>query len=219
MRANFPRLFQLVSPALPVGSFAYSRGLETAVERGWIGDVATVEDWISGLLTHSVARLDGPLVSRLYKAWDDGGDVAHWIELAKATRETNELAGESSTMARALTRLLRDLSLASSHEAELAKEAFVAAFALAAYRLRIDHDACVEAFLWTWLESTVAAAVKLMPLGQTEGQRLLLKLGEGLPELARQASETDDDEIGALVPGLALASALHETQHTRLFRS
>lgn len=219
--SELPRLFQLVSPALPVGAFAYSRGLETAVERGWVRGVDGTRAWIEGLLHASVARLDAPLVDRLHRAWSDGDQdaVGRWVELARATRETDELARESVTTARALVRLLRELDRIDDAEAELARGAYVAAFALAAVRSNLANASAVLAFAWTWLESTVAAAIKLVPLGQTDGQRLLWELGPTLEGVAERARLLPDDDIGALVPGFALASALHETQHTRLFRS
>ena len=219
--SELPRLFQLVSPALPVGAFAYSRGLETAVERGWVRGVDGARAWIEGLLHASVARLDAPLVDRLHRAWSDGDQdaVGRWVELARATRETDELARESTTTARALVRLLRELDRIDDAEAELARGAYVAAFALAAVRSNLANASAVLAFAWTWLESTVAAAIKLVPLGQTDGQRLLWELGPTLEGVAERARLLPDDDVGALVPGFALASALHETQHTRLFRS
>ncbi|MEM9071734.1 MAG: urease accessory UreF family protein [Myxococcota bacterium] len=216
---ELPRLLQLVSSALPVGGFAYSRGLETAVERGWVSNVEETRDWIAGLLHRSVAVLDAPLVDRLYVAWAEGKGVDPWVELAVATRETYELQRESESMGRALTRLIRDLSLISGEEEVLAKKAYVAAFALAAQRFGLDRERALEGFLWTWLEATVAAAIKLVPLGQTEGQRLLFELSPALAEVAERARALPDDDIGAVVPGFALASMLHETQHTRLFRS
>ncbi|MBO6935882.1 MAG: urease accessory protein UreF [Deltaproteobacteria bacterium] len=217
---SLPRLLQLVSPALPVGGYTYSRGLETAVERGWVTDEAQTRAWIAGLLEHSVATLDGPLVVRLHRALA-GGDMAtarRWARLADATRETSELQAESRQTGRALVRLLVDLELADPPPAPI-REAHVAAFALASVALGLDADTALRGFLWTWLEGTVAAAIKLVPLGQTAGQRILLQLGPELERAAERAATLPDEALGALAPGLALASALHETQHTRLFRS
>ncbi len=217
---TLPRLLQLVSPALPVGGYTYSRGLETAVERGWVTDEAQTRAWIAGLLEHSVATLDGPLVVRLHRALTSGDMAAalRWARLADATRETAELQAESRQTGRALVRLLVDLELVEAPPAPI-REAHVAAFALAAVALELETSDALRGFLWTWLEGTVAAAIKLVPLGQTAGQRILLHLGPELERAAERAAALPDDALGALAPGLALASALHETQHTRLFRS
>lgn len=217
-----PRLLQLASPALPVGGFAYSRGLETAVELGWVRDAATARAWIEGLLRHNAGPLDVPLLLRLHAAWTAGerAAVERWARFGDAARESAELQLEARRMGASLARLLRDLELASADELSgAAGESLLAAFALAAVRLGLDAPTAARAYLWTWLEAQVTAAVKLVPLGQTDGQRILLALGPRLDAVAREGAALEDDDIGALTPGLALASALHETQHTRLFRS
>lgn len=217
---SLSRLLQLVSPALPVGGYTYSRGLETAVERGWVTDEAKTRAWIHGLLEHSLTTLDGPLVLRLHRALASGDHDAalRWARLADATRETGELQAESRQTGRALIRLLVDLELTTTPPTPI-REAHVAAFALAAVSLGLDETDALHGFLWTWLEGTVAAAIKLVPLGQTAGQRILLQLGPEIERAAEHATTLPDHALGALAPGLALASALHETQHTRLFRS
>ena len=113
-----PRLFQLVSPALPVGGYTWSRGLETAVERGWVTDEAGAREWITGLLGHALARLDGPLLVRAHRALRAGDDAAvtRWARLYDATRETAELQHESQATGRALVRLLVDLELVTRAE-------------------------------------------------------------------------------------------------------
>ena len=217
---SLPRLLQLVSPALPIGGYTYSRGLEAAVERGWVRDEASTEGWIRGLLGHSIARLDAPLVARAFRALA-AGDVSgaeEWARFADAARETAELQAESRASGRALVRLLVDLDLVEPPPAAI-RNAHVAAFALAAHALGLSESDAVRGFLWTWLEGSVAAAIKLVPLGQTAGQRILLRLGPELEVGATVATTLPDEELGALVPGLALVSAFHETQHTRLFRS
>tara|TARA_B100001750_G_scaffold170911_1_gene139286 strand:+ start:6752 stop:7417 length:666 start_codon:yes stop_codon:yes gene_type:complete len=217
-----PRLFQLVSPALPVGGYTWSRGLETAVERGWVTDEAGAREWITGLLGHALARLDGPLLVRAHRALRAGDDAAvtRWARLYDATRETAELQHESQATGRALVRLLVDLELVTRAELpEDLEDCHVAAFALAAERLGLGEAEAVRGFLWTWLEGSVAAAIKVVPLGQTAGQRILLGLGDALEEAARVAETLPDDDLGAFAPGQSLASAWHETQHTRLFRS
>ena len=218
---GWARLFQLVSPALPIGGYTYSRGLEQAVEAGWVRDEAGAHAWIGGLLGHAMARLDGPLLLRLHRSFTRGdGSATRWAWLADATRETAELQAESRATGRALVRLLGDLDLIDRASLEEGVgRCHLAAFALAARGLGLDASAGLRAYLWTWLEGSVAAAVKLVPLGQTAGQRILLDLGGALEAAACHAEGVDDESIGAFTPGQALASARHETQHTRLFRS
>ena len=215
------RLLQLVSPSLPIGAFAYSRGLEKAVELGWARDEASARAWISGLMEHQLARLDAPVLARMHRALARGDmesarDWALWLE---ACRETHELREESRAMGRTLSRLLRELGLATPAELAPLEGSHLACFALAGVRLGIEVEALLDGALWAFLEGQTTAAVKLVPLGQTAGQRLVLALATSIPALRRLALSLDDDALGSALPGLALASALHETQHTRLFRS
>ncbi|MCB9595189.1 MAG: urease accessory protein UreF [Sandaracinaceae bacterium] len=215
-------MLQLSSASLPVGGFTYSRGLEAAVELGWVTDAGSARAWIGGLLHECAGRLDAPLVLRAHDAFSRGdvAAVARWAAFDQACRETDELRRESSAMGRALGRWLVELGLAAPSElAGEVRESYVVTFGLAAHRLGLDADAAVSAYLWSWLESGVTAAVKLVPLGQTDGQRITLALGAELEEVAGVARALADDDLGALVPGFAIASAQHETLHTRLFRS
>lgn len=216
------RLLQLVSPALPVGAYAYSQGLEQAVQLGWIGNEAQAGAWIDGVLTYGLARLDAPVLARLHAAWtrDDLAKVEHWNAFLYACRESAELQAEDRTLARALVRLLSDLGVAAARRfADSERTTFAAVFALAAVHWNIPAVQCVLGYLWSWSENQVAAAIKLVPLGQTAGQRTLLRLGEHIPDLAHAALDMADDDIGQVMQGQAMASAWHETQYSRLFRS
>jgi urease accessory protein len=216
------RLMQLVSPALPIGGFTYSQGLEYAVEAGWIHDLPSLQDWLSGLIEDTVAYLEIPLLARLYQACvaDDLEALQRWGRYLLASRETDELRREEQQRARALTRLSIDLSIGRARSWKPALELCQAApFALAAVEWGIPLPDAALGSAWSWLENQVAAAIKLVPLGQTDGQRVQLALAEALPEAVRLGLTLDDDAIGASSPRLALASSLHETQYTRLFRS
>lgn len=216
------RLLQLVSPALPVGAYAYSQGMEQAVHLGWVGNEVQAADWIEGVLENGLARLDAPVLLRLHAAWSAGdyAQVDYWNGFLYACRESAELQAEDRTLARALTRLLVDLSVAEARPfATQERSTFAALFALAAVHWNIPAAQCVQGYLWSWTENQVAAAIKLVPLGQTAGQRILLRLGARIPHLAEAALVLADDDIGQTMQGLALASAWHETQYSRLFRS
>ena len=216
------RLFQLVSPALPIGAYAYSQGLEQAVEIGWVHDEESCEEWIEGCCRYGLARLDAPVLVRLLEAWraNDIESVVYWSMCLHASRETDELQREDQQLGTALARLLGDMGI---EEARLWTSrpyvTWATLFSLAATRWHIGVDEAVGGYLWSWCESQVAAGIKLVPLGQTAGQRIVWSLGEMIPELSESAQSIEDDEIGAFLPGLAKASSLHETQYCRLFRS
>jgi len=216
------RLMQLVSPALPIGGFTYSQGLEYAVEAGWVRDPESLRDWLLGLLDDSVAGLDIPVLARLYAACvcGDCDAIRKWGDILLASRETFELRQEERQRARALTRLLVDLEIVEARRwREDLEQCQAAPFALAASRWGVPlMDACLG-YAWSWLENMVAAAIKLVPLGQTDGQRLELVLAEAIPPAVARGLRLEDDELGGSAPAMALASSLHETQYTRLFRS
>jgi urease accessory protein len=221
-RVALVRLMQLTSPALPVGSFAYSQGLEWAVEAGWVTDEETCAQWMVACLQQTLGRVDLPILMRMQSAWhdDDLDAVAMWSAQLRAWRETSELRSEERDRGRALARLLAGLGI---REAEVWREhphsSFAAGFSLAADRWRIPPRDAATAYAWAWLENLTINAVKLIPLGQLAGQRLLSRLSVGLPVLAQAAAGLEDDDIGGTLPALAIASARHETQYTRLYRS
>jgi urease accessory protein len=216
------RLYQLVSPALPIGGFTYSQGLEWAVESGWVTDGATLSDWLIGLIDDGLTCLELPVLVRLYRACEsaDREALQSWGLHLLASRESAELRAEERNRARALVGLLEKLGVGdvASWRDELL-HCQLAPYALAAVRWTIPLHDSLQGYAWTWLENQVAAAIKLVPLGQTDGQRVLLELAARLPPAVARALEIDDDEIGAAAPALAIASACHETQYTRLFRS
>jgi len=216
------RLMQLVSPALPIGGFTYSQGLEYAVEAGWVNDVPSLQDWLLGQIEDTLAHLEVPVLACLYHACvsQDIDALEEWAGYLLACRETRELRLEEQQRARALTRLLADLQIGDAQRWQASLEQCQAApYALAAVSWGIRLQEAALGYTWSWLENMVAAAIKLVPLGQTDGQRVQLVLAESIPEAVRKGLALDEDEIGASAPAMALASCLHETQYTRLFRS
>jgi urease accessory protein len=215
---SLARLLQLASPALPVGAYSYSGGLEAAIEAGAVKDAASAERWIGDVLEFSVARMEGPILFSLISGFSkkDPFKVEERNELFLASRETAELRAETVQMGYSLNRLLKDLGLG---EVPVAEPSFPAAYAYAAALWKIEPEAALQAYLWAWLENQVMAAVKAVPLGQTDGQRILLSLGERLSSLARKAMQLEPQDLGNFAPGLAMLSARHETQYSRLFRS
>lgn len=237
------RLWQMISPSLPIGAYAYSQGLESAVEKGWVDNEAQALLWIEGLLTHSLSQLDAPILVRFYQAWEnqDNAALSYWNEYILACRESSELYQEDLQMGLALKRLLHDILKDDSiqhadsqyissidatlygkmigKKAEIDRPTYILMFALATHIWQIPLLPAIQGFLWSWCENQVAAAIKLIPLGQTAGQRILSRLMTGIAQGANQAIRLKDDEIGALAPGFAIACAHHETQYSRLFRS
>jgi urease accessory protein len=206
------RLLQLASPTLPVGAYSYSQGLEAAIEAGHVRDAPSAHAWISDVLEFSVARME----AQVLRAMIGEMSAARRQELNDfflATRETAELRAETLQMGQALSRLLGEMAIpVPFHE-----PAYPTAYALAVRHWSIEPRAALVAYLWSWLENQVMAALKAVPLGQTAGQKILLSLGERVGELAEL--ELEESAWSNFAPGLAFLSARHETQYSRLFRS
>ncbi len=216
------RLMQLVSPGLPIGMYSYSQGFEMAVEDGWLCDGDAAAQWIGGLMEHCLSCLDIPVAARLFDAWalNDLETVHYWSQLLIASRETHELRMEDLQTGQSLARLLRDMEVEQAAQWIKHPSASLATlYSLAAIHWQIDKQNALSGYLWSWLENQVLCAVKLVPLGQVAGQRLLFRLAGQIPALLNQALALTDDEIGGSVFGLALASSRHEVQYSRLFRS
>jgi urease accessory protein len=219
------RLLQLASPMLPIGAYSYSQGLEWAVGAGTVRDAATAERWIGDLLDHVLPHGEGAATWRLLccAQASDWSTWAHWNAWFRASRETAELSSETEQTGSSLLRLLDSLELIDAEVRRALPTSMPitlpAAFSLAARGLGLGSDAALTAYLWAWLENQVLCAMKLVPLGQVAGQRLLLRLGERIPHIVMEAKCTPDGDMTSFAPGLALASSRHETQYTRLFRS
>ncbi len=214
------RLMQLSSASLPVGAYAFSQGLESAVENGWITNLDETEAWLRTQIEFSLLKVDLPIIFRVRQALDknDIDGVNYWNAFLLACRETKELHLTDEATGTALKRLLKQLELGRLVE-ELKVPAFLTVFCAAAKHWQISEEACCLGYLWSWLENQVAAATKLVPLGQTDAQILLGRLQASLPEYIESATEISDENIGSSLPALAIACAQHETQYSRLFRS
>ena len=220
--SSLSRLLQLASPALPVGAYAYSEGLEYAVEAGWVDGESGLLAWVEGRLRHGFGRLDVPLYGQLHAAWSRGDEAraAARSEWLLANREAAELRYSDRAMGQALARVLAGLGMRSAAPWTKAPGCtFAAMFALACSRWGIRPPDGAGGLAWSWAESQVAAGIRLIPLGQSAGQRVLFRLGSVIPPVCEAGLRLDDDEIGGSAFGLALASCGHEVQRTRLFRS
>lgn len=221
---HLPRLLQLASPALPVGGYTYSQGLEWAAESGAVRDEATALAWIGGVLEHAVGSFEAPLLARMLGAWqrNDVEDVARFNQCFIASRETAELRAETLQMGYSAVRLLQDLNAFPAAGLEqlqsMDEVSFPAAWSFAAAGWNIPAADAVAGYLWVWVENQVMAAVKAVPLGQSAGQRMLLHLGERAAAMAERAL-ADELPPSNFAPAFAIASCRHETQYSRLFRS
>ena len=213
-------LLQFASPALPIGGYSYSQGLEAALESGRVHDAATARAWIAGYLEQVVASWDGPLFWRLLKAFEAGDDasVAMWSERFLASRDSAEFRAETIQMGYSLSKLLAELGVANV-EPLGAEVALPTAFACACDALEIGHHEALLAMLFSWVENQVLVCVKSVPLGQVAGQRMLLSLGADIEQAAAHAQAISDEAMSNWWPGLSILSMRHEVQHGRLYRS
>ncbi len=224
MQANSSllNLMRLTSASLPIGAFAYSQGLEYVCDKEYVNDEKSTQEWIVGLLCNTQTYLDVPVLVRLYDAWGSNSieQVEYWSKFLLAYRESKELREEDCYLGKALSKLLFDLEVPGAKQiTEMHSVTYVTAFSLAAYAWKIEKSECCSGYLWAWCENQVNAAIKLIPLGQTAGQRILSSLVDAIPSQVKIALQLEDDEIGSTAVGLGIASANHETQYSRLFRS
>ena len=215
----------LASPALPVGGFSYSEGLEAAVEAGLVKTEADTATWLRDQLHLSLARSDLAVCAKAFKAWqrDDRAHVAELNDWVHATRETSELRQQTQQMGRSLVEWLKNRGEVDARVARLKALApaptWPVAFALAAAQTGAPLREALLSFGFGWAENMVQAALKAVPLGQGAGQRVLAALVEDLPAAIDRAAGLMDSERQAFTPMLAILSSQHEAQYSRLFRS
>jgi len=217
------RLLQLASPTLPVGAYTYSEGLETQVDVGTMQDATALHHWLEQELRHGAIRLDAAAMVTAMRAMA----TADWEALHQrnaqlsALRETSELREQSWQMGRSLLRLLQELEPALTSPLAACGENcnFAIAYGVAAQHWQIHEQAAVLGYLQSWVSNLVTAGVKLIPLGQTAGQKMLLALSSELEATAAAALSQPLETLYTCSWGMAIASMNHETLYTRLFRS
>lgn len=225
MNIQLARLLQLASPTLPVGAYAYSQGLEWAVESGVVRDEADALIWIGDLLEWNIGRYEAPLLAQMLNACaaPDTQRLAQLNTRFLASRESAELRAETVQMGYSLVRLLGELGQDGVAAFTLARSlntpTFPAAWACAAAAWQIEASAALTAYLWSWLENQTMAALKAVPLGQAAGQRMMLAVGARIAPIVERAQQLPETDYSNLAPGFAIASSQHETQYSRLFRS
>ncbi|MCP5281142.1 MAG: urease accessory protein UreF [Rhodoferax sp.] len=233
--SDLVRLMWLASPALPIGGFSYSEGLEAAIDRDGLRTPAAVSAWLQDQLQLTLARSDLALVAQAVRAWRarDLNRVLALNDWVLQTRESSELRLQTEQMGRSMMDWLRNQHTGDdSDPAHLAADADVSAlsrhcesptypvaFALAASITGAPVADCLSSYAFGWAENMVQAAVKAVPLGQNAGQRILADLAKHITRAVSDALARDDDSRQAFAPMLAILSAQHETQYSRLFRS
>jgi urease accessory protein len=220
-------LLQLASPTLPVGAYSYSDGLETLVENNVINNSKSLKHWLEQELSYGAIRLETAVMIRAYRSVETNNFEAlgYWNAWVTAGKETAELRSQSWQMGNSLIRLLLDLQYPGDTSLQdLAAAAgspcnYAIAFGMGAAHLHIDETSVILGYLHSWASNLIGAGVKLIPLGQTAGQQLLLQLASNINLATQEILALEDDDLSSCSWGLALASMAHETQYTRLFRS
>ena len=229
------RLQQLTSSALPVGAYSYSEGLETLVEQGAIASAEDLQAWIAQELQGGSIGMEAAILCRAYEGVvnQNPEQLCYWNQWWSAARETQELREQSWFMGRSLLRLLRRLdaslepwfgplersTVSDSGTVSPGHVNWIIGFGIAAAHWNIDRQATILGYLHSWVTNLVGAAVKLVPLGQTEGQQILLDLNPVLINTAQAAIAMGDEDLCSCSWGVALASSQHERQKVRLFQS
>ncbi|MCP5368937.1 MAG: urease accessory protein UreF [Hyphomicrobiales bacterium] len=220
------RLMTWLSPGFPVGAFTYSHGLEYAVEEGLVGDGEALRAWVEGIVTFGAGRLDAALFRRAWEAADDAAALDDASELAHCLRGSSELALESSAQGAAFLRAVRDTwphpvldAWAARLDAAGRPAPYAVAVGATAAAQGIALRPALGAFLHAFAANLVSAGVRLVPLGQTAGQRALAALEPAILDAVDAALAADPEDLGAAAPVVDWCSIRHETQYTRLFRS
>ncbi len=226
--ASLLRLMWLASPALPVGGFSYSEGLEAAVEAGLANTEASAADWLEQQLHLTLARSELAVAAKAFGAWQrhDLAHVAalnHWVV---QTRESSETLLQTEQMGRSLTEWLKNQAPDDALDPRVQQLArltpaptWPVAFALAALQTGAPRREALLSLAFGWAENMVQAGLKSVPLGQSAGQRILARLTRAIPGAVDHALQLQDSERQAFAPMLAILSARHETHYSRLFRS
>ena len=216
-------VLQLASPALPVGAYSYSEGLETLIDTEIIKNEQSLKHWLEQELRYGAIRLEAAVMIRAYNAakLSDTKALSYWNNWLSAARETEELRSSSWQMGRSLIRLLLQLQPQIAENANAVGNPcnYAIAFCMAAVGWEIDLSAAILGYLHSWATNLITAGVKLVPLGQTAGQQLLLQIQTNISSATKEILTLEDDDLSSCGWGLSLASMSHEIQYTRLFQS
>ena len=222
--SSLMQLMWLASPALPIGSFSYSECLEAAVDTSRVATESGAAEWLLDQLHLSLARADLAVLAQAVPAWqrDDRTRIAELNAWVLQTRGSSELRAQAEQMGRSLLEWLRNHTTARAEQIDTLaalQPTYPMAFALAASATQAPVRDCLLSYAFGWAENMVQAAIKSVPLGQSAGQRILSALTAEIPAAVDHALALADSERQAFSPMLAILSAQHEVQYSRLFRS
>ena len=221
-------ILHLASPALPIGGFSYSQGLEAAVFHGLVSDANSAQKWIKENLIHVVAKAEAIIWLYQFDAWtkNDYEKVSEWNEWFWASRETNEFRKETEQMGWSLLKLIKDLELVQEEALQIMQSlkplTLPCVHAYVCHYQKINPVDGLHAYLFTWLENQVMAAIKVIPLGQVAGQKILIEIGKSITLLLDEIidnAQTPTFRLNTFSPQLSILSSRHESQYSRLFRS
>lgn len=224
MTSDALQLMWLASPALPIGAFSYSEGLESAIDQGWVSDAQTATQWLVDQLHLSQSRGDMALIAQAIPAWRAMNTqrlktLNQWV---LATRESAEMRLQTEQMGRSLFDWLRNLERLTPLQTDCVQampHTYPVVMALALSQTGADAQTALYSYAFGWAENMTQAALKAVPLGQNAGQRMLAQLVKNIPKAVDRALTTSDEHRQNFSPMLAIASAQHEIQYSRLFRS
>lgn len=208
-----------LSPSFPVGAFAYSHGLEWAVEAGLVRDAASLDAWIGDLLDHGSARNDAILLAQAHRRARDADALREVHELALAFAPSRERRLESAQQGAAFVKAIRDAWPCETIGVFHGDVAYPVALGAAAAGHALPLAATLDHYLLGFVANLVSAAVRLGPIGQTDGQRVTAAALPRIRAAARFAETASLEDLGAASLRADLASLQHETQYSRLFRS
>jgi len=222
--SSLMQLMWLASPALPVGGFSYSECLEAAVDSALVTTESAASNWLVEQLHTSLARADLAVIAQAVPGWQaaDQARIAQLNAWVLQTRESSELRAQTEQMGRSLLEWLRNHTTDAPEQIDLLAQlqpTYPLAFALAASATAAPLRDCLLCYAFGWAENMMQAAIKAVPLGQSAGQRILSALAAAIPAAVDHALSLDDDSRQAFSPMLAILSAQHEVQYSRLFRS
>ncbi|KAA8607017.1 urease accessory protein UreF [Salipiger aestuarii] len=203
-------LHQIFSPAFPVGSFAWSHGLETAVQQGQVSDADGLENWLAAVLRHGAGWSDAVLLACAAR----GEDAAALTELGRALSPSAERRAETMQQGRAFAATVSDVWGVAIPAAP-----YPVAVGLTVRALALPPGVALRLYLQAFAANLTGAGLRLIPLGQTDGQRITLALSPLCAELAAAAQDAGTDDIGGFAPLLDIASQRHDMLYSRLFRS
>ena len=205
-------LTQWMSPSFPVGAFAYSHGLEQVIDHGALASAADLQDWLEDILEHGGAKSDAILLAAAYNAAQD--EITAVDRTARAFAASSERLTETLDQGAAFARTVNAI-----WGTDISPCAYPVAVGQAAARRKLELGKTAELFVHAMIANLVSAAVRLVPLGQTEGQAVLAKLAPKIKATAQTALTQTLDDLSSNCFALDIAAMQHETQYSKVFRT